>query len=404
MGTSNSKENTKIGIQLTQNVLKLTQHTKEFTMTYRLEKTNENGKQQYWECTVKGNQIFTKWGVVNGREQTNTQTILEGKNIGKANEKTPAEQAHFEAERSCRKKMDKGYKMASGKLTQISKTAKETFHDVPEPMLAIDVSKEKHAHKLNQITHVDIQAKLDGTRMLFNRKTKKMYSRRRKEIIALPGFEKQIADAFAHLDPEIEWIDGELYSHELSFNELQSILRKSKSIDPEKVNTIEYHVFDVMNKDPWEIRREWLKAIMQSTFVKVVPSKTVKVSEIKKYHDQFVEQGYEGIMLRTLTGLYQNKRSNELMKFKVFFDEEFKITNVHHAEHNANKLGAIECITKEGVVFTARPAMTDTEKDEIWKNRKKYIGKWATVKFQEKTEAGAPRFPSLKGIRNKEDM
>ena len=50
-------------------------------------------------------------------------------------------------------------------------------------------------------------------------------------------------------------------------------------------------------------------------------------------------------------------------------------------------------------------AMTDAEKQEIWDNQDSYIGRVATVKFQElDKKSGIPRFPVLKGFRAESDI
>ena len=49
-------------------------------------------------------------------------------------------------------------------------------------------------------------------------------------------------------------------------------------------------------------------------------------AEVKPLHDQFVKEGYEGIMIRNKDGEYGiNKRSKNLQKFKEFYDQEFQI-------------------------------------------------------------------------------
>jgi len=45
---------------------------------------------------------------------------------------------------------------------------------------------------------------------------------------------------------------------------------------------------------------------------------------------------------------------------------------------------------------------TDEAKQEMWKNKDSYIGQVATVKFQEKSKYGIPRFPKVKEVRPNE--
>ena len=51
------------------------------------------------------------------------------------------------------------------------------------------------------------------------------------------------------------------------------------------------------------------------------------------------------------------------------------------------------CKTKEGRTFNVRPRGTHAERAEFFKNGQTYVGKMLTVRFQELTGDGIPRFP-----------
>jgi len=74
-------------------------------------------------------------------------------------------------------------------------------------------------------------------------------------------------------------------------------------------------------------------------------------------------------------------------------------------ELHPDKLGAAIMKMPNGDLFKARPAMTDKERDEIWKHPNKYIGRMATIKYQElDVKTGIPRFGVLTRFRSKDDM
>lgn len=54
---------------------------------------------------------------------------------------------------------------------------------------------------------------------------------------------------------------------------------------------------------------------------------------------------------------------------------------------------------EDGKTFDGRPACTMEERKNMWKNRKDYIGQRMTVKFQQFSDDGIPRFPVVLGIR-----
>lgn len=69
-----------------------------------------NPKPGYWSIEVRGADIITSWGRLNGKLQTATET-MQGVNIGKSNEKSPAQYALERAREMARKKSEyEGYR------------------------------------------------------------------------------------------------------------------------------------------------------------------------------------------------------------------------------------------------------------------------------------------------------
>ena len=118
-------------------------------------------------------------------------------------------------------------------------------------------------------------------------------------------------------------------------------------------------------------------------------------------HDKFVQDGYEGIMIRDMGGVYEsNKRSKYLQKYKVFMEEEFEITGFH--EGTGDEKGAIvwDCKTKDHKIFAVRPRGTFEFRKKLFLEGSTYIGKMLTVIFQEYSSDSIPRFPVGKAIRD----
>lgn len=376
-----------------------------------LNKKNENGKIQCWMAKVEGNKAIFEWGQEGGKIQKKVQTFTKGKNIGKKNETTPEQQALFEMVIKARKKVESGYSVIKGKeliKSQTSDTVVKTNIEIPKPMLANKY--QEHVKKFNDRNFLYAQPKLDGNRALVNVQTGKIYSRSRKEIISVPHISKEICDRF--IDSGVEWLDGELYSHDLTFNEMQSIIRKTKNIDFEKSKSISFNIFDFISNLPFEARLEKLEDRFQQIiengepeFFNLVETIEISVNDIQKRHDKFVSQGYEGIMLRFPEFSYEEKRSLGLFKYKNFFDEEYEIVGFNAQEKNSNVLGTIIVADENGITFPATPAMTVKEKEDIWNNQEEFLGQMATVRYQEKFEdTGIPRFGVIKGLRLKMDM
>jgi DNA ligase-1 len=113
------------------------------------------------------------------------------------------------------------------------------------------------------------------------------------------------------------------------------------------------------------------------------------VEEVEAYHDDCVKRGYEGIMIRTPGGLYRQTRSKDLLKYKHFKTEEFKVVG-----HTVGKEGipVFECLVGDKT-FGVMMKSTLEEKKAMLKEVESYYGKWLTVKYQELSKDGVPRFP-----------
>jgi DNA ligase-1 len=120
--------------------------------------------------------------------------------------------------------------------------------------------------------------------------------------------------------------------------------------------------------------------------------------EVTEWYENYVERGYEGQMLRT-DGVYENKRSKNLLKHKSFIDEEYTIIDICEGEGNrAGTAGYFVFQTKDGKRFKSNVKGTWEETAEMLKNKKQLIGKEATVKYFNLTPDGIPRFPYVISI------
>jgi DNA ligase-1 len=71
-------------------------------------------------------------------------------------------------------------------------------------------------------------------------------------------------------------------------------------------------------------------------------------------------------------------------------DAEFQVVGHHESKTN---VPVFECKTKEGNVFSVMMKETMETKQERMKSVNEYYGKWLTVRYQELSKDGIPRFP-----------
>ena len=133
------------------------------------------------------------------------------------------------------------------------------------------------------------------------------------------------------------------------------------------------------------------------------PALSERLEEFDLYESRFISDGYEGMMVRNQNSLYKYKhRSYDLQKVKRFVDKEFKIIGGKDGTGRETGLVIFKCVTNDGSEFDVRPMGTHEDRAEVYKNLNSYIGKDLTVKYQELTDDGIPRFPVGISVRDYE--
>jgi DNA ligase-1 len=345
---------------------------------------------QEWEINIKDNSFWTEEGIMGGIITKSKPTICEGKNQGKINATSNDEQAIKEAQAKWDKKCEKGY---TTNVDDID-TSKKFF----EPMLA-----KKYLDYKDDIKFpVLVSTKIDGARMVAQKSG--LWTRNGKEYKSCPHISDILKPLFDKHPNFI--IDGEIYAPNLNFESVMSLVKKTKP-EPEDIieseKTAQYWVFDGIVddtslgfKDRFKIIQDEIKSIVGKN-KSIVFVKTEEVNsheEIETKHNEFVSQGFEGLMIRIPDSIYQNKRSKYLLKYKKFLDSEFIVVDILEGKGQRNGLaGNVLLKTKDGKEFGAGIRGDENYYKEILKNKKKYIGGKATIRYQEETNFGVPRFP-----------
>lgn len=348
----------------------------------RIYKKDSSGKIRYLEISNDGHFVVQESGVVGTNNPVINRSACEAKNVGKSNATTPESQAYIEAQAKLTEKMRLGY------FNSIEEAQEKGGKDFLLPMLAKDFKKE-----MKKVTFpCYVQPKLDGMRALGTEEA--LMSRTGKEIDTL----KHIVLA----DLEDVVLDGELYAHGISFQENMKLIKKYR---PHLTEQVKYHVYDIVMDAPFRDRyAKLLSVAVNIPHVYIVETHLIESKEqLISLHQQFIAEGYEGTMVRhSEEGYAVNKRSSQLLKYKDFLDEAYKVVDVVPSESRPEQ-GVIVCAKiSEGVVvatFNCGMKFSHAEREEILANKQNYIGKMAEVRFFEYTDAGIPRFPVCVGFR-----
>jgi DNA ligase-1 len=318
------------------------------------------------------------WGVEGGKMQETNLLVPEGKV-----KRTVEQQAELQARSFWNKRKDKGDVEDPSQLD----------NQVILPMLAHSWDK-----RGNPDAVYDLQPKLDGVRAMYNYE-KGFITRMGKKITSVPHLENHNISART-------WLDGELYTRKMTFEELSGCVRRSTPSENCKV--LHFHVFDCYLLDnpdaTWRERLKYLETLQWVNGFELVPTlRNVHGTKVDPMVDEYMKYGYEGVIARNPDGVYcLNERSASLIKHKRFQDQEYLIVGAQ--EGKGRDVGTIiwECTTQEGDRFTVRPEGTQEYRRELWANWKEHVGKKLTVRYQELTRTGVPRFPVGVALRDYE--
>lgn len=268
-----------------------------------------------------------------------------------------------------------------------------------------------------------VSCKCDGERMMcsMDSEGKLQFRSRTNRSINLPHFHHELSIFMRYLPGCI--LDGELYKHGYKSNQIRSIVSTRKKGTHPLLGTIMYYMFDIWYQEnpPYEYRynrllsayRKFIEDGHKNTvFCILACSLAYNETDLKKFHDFYVSQGYEGLIIRKLAGenptskeikesIYRDTRTNNILKYKEFFEEEGPVVDIYDGEGKEKGLINFKVQDPRGNILGVHPAET-VEKRRKWflQGKSKFLGRMYTYRYFETSEYGVPRFPTGKGFRD----
>ena len=218
----------------------------------------------------------------------------------------------------------------------------------------------------------------------------------------------------AHIvPPDTDYIlDGELYCHGMSLQRINASVAVSRIEPGVNVEFVRFHAFDIVEPKFNALTRMLLleKILRDDTNrvgMEMIEWEICKTRiELDACYKAYIEQGYEGQMLKSVFGSYMPQGEKErstmnLQKRKAFLDDEFLcIGRVVSDEGKCKgKLGALKFTTNRGVSFEVGTGFTDEEREEYIKEDYDFRKK-ATIKYLNLTDDGRPFNASFVGWRD----
>lgn len=410
-----------------------------------LYKRDKKGKVRAWTIEHDAVSYWTISGIYPDGKMTKTApTFVEQKNVGKANETSLEQQVLNEVASKIQYQIDQGF-----------------TYDIPTEEKRFEVSLADKYPDRQEKGKLDfpyiVEPKLDGLRCyikMVNGKIR-MFSRGHKEFVSCPHIVKnEFVKKFFETYPDAI-LDGELYNHELKndFNKIVSLVKKTKPKPEdleESAKLVQYHCFDsYYPSEPqmkyWDRKVRIADFIWENDLIKhnsfenyyweKVRCDNVTIVGIERaphgvnqpwtwdlkwvfgYADSkeavenhikaTISKGYEGIMLKKDVPYFFG-RSFDMLKYKKFKDAEYKIVDFEEGKGNLKGIAAaVICETDNGEQFKAGVTGTQDYARNLYENRNEYVGKLATIKYQELTpmkdgKGGVPRFGKMMSVRDYE--
>jgi ATP-dependent DNA ligase len=401
-------------------------------------------------------ELWTESGAVGMKISRSAATYILGKNIGKKNERNALQQAMVDARSKYLKKIEEGsvthqnsddddskddcVNQAVNKLEIKSKLDNDIMF---LPMLA-----KNYKDLIDKVVYpVYIQPKLDGNRCVsfLNKQGKKdsdltyenviLYTRTKKEYpynANNNNIRKELLpiliNNFNSVSKESLYLDGELYAHNVSLQQINSDVRGSNNNSDSDSKSIQYHIYDMFYPsyvvEPFEFRTNKLKNIFGDktyTLLKRVPTKLIHtIDECDKLYVRFLEEKYEGAMIRTPMGAYMKStiksstlRSKNLLKRKEIYTDEFEVVDFKQGV-KGKEVGLVIWIcavsTDSDLTFSVVPNMTHKKRELIYKECnaggvgvgfiKKYKNRMLTVEYRGYSDNGTPLQIKAIGFRD----
>lgn len=361
---------------------------------------NTNGSINVWWAEVTGNAYTTSYGQVDGKIQTALPIYAKGKNGGKANETTDAQQAIVEVNALYKKQRKSNYF--------------DDIDDIDTGFLQCQLATPcaDYIDKVDWKSGQIVDHKLNGFACIIT--AKGAFTRKNEQYHSIPHILKELKPFFDKFPNG--YLQGELFNEKYvtelnKIAELIAVTRQPKDITPELLaeseRIVQYHIYDGYNSQTITAatdgmtRRSAMSIWLEKQHFKYLKPIIWKVvysfAEMEAIFKAYVAKGGEGVIIRDPKAPYYHKRTRALLKYKKLEDAEFKIIEICEGKGNwqgcAKKVWCELPNGKREKKFKSNIEGMREHLRKMFNERDRYVGKWITVRFQEYSPFNVPLIP-----------
>lgn len=242
--------------------------------------------------------------------------------------------------------------------------------------------------------------------------------------------------------PNLEGIDGELtYGDPTASDLCRTTTSVVNTHNDDRAHSLVLNAFDYITPDTVHLgylaRYEALQQLLLTNYntnVRLIPYQVIhSLAELLAYETNCLQQGYEGVILRSPDGIYKNGRTTlregTYLRIKRFAQEDAIVLSLVEAMENTNEpitnalgrsersthqanlvpkgmIGSLTCLdVKSGKQITVGPGkLTHEERTYYWQHPNELVGRTISYKAFPKGQMNLPRFPTFESIRIQEDL
>ena len=312
----------------------------------------------------------------------------------------------------------------------INKVCKKTDYEIPIFSCQLATSCEDRPQMKGEMR---LEPKLDGVRVLMLCS----YDADWESMAVVPYSRNgKVFDNFGHIESQISgqlrqiceltgydsfFLDGEVVGK--SFNELMRVARKKDGV---AATDSVFHIFDFIptvnfQEGYWndQLHKRLQRLDKMKPFINKMPNveypdhlivnldTSQGRNQMERYAKDCVNDGYEGIMIKSMEAPYECRRSTFWMKYKPVHDYDLIVIGIEEGTgKNVNKMGALICEgTDDGkfIQVNVGSGFTDSERNEYWYNQTNIIGRTIVILADSITQnqdgTHSLRFPRFKWFR-----
>lgn len=277
--------------------------------------------------------------------------------------------------------------------TTVNKVWKGLIPKVPQ-MLASSM-KEKTLAKINYPAMA--QLKSDGSRCIAYCTEDKvtLMSRNGKQILGLIDLEENLKSFAGFV------IDGEIVfditkADRATGNGIVTKAVKGTITEEEQAGVI-FQVWDKIPLEEYTVKGKYkvdeytrytslkqLVGLQNFHNIQIIESTIVNsLDEAKEAFQKYVAEGYEGIILKNMDGIWEDKRSPNLVKFKEEYFADLEVVGTFEGTGKIEgMLGGLSVQTSCGTIKTnVGSGFTEAQRKQLWSVREELIGQIAELKY-----------------------